>query len=1359
MQEDVINTLTQLQRLFLNGQKMQPESPLYNMAFRFDLYGELDVARFRAAFEKLVELNDCLRMKLDFRGEAIIEDHVDFNLPLMDGDPTAVMQALVRQPLDLTARFFDSRLYKVDQNHYVWYLNQHHLITDAAASTLLFEQLGKLYLDQEVQPAATLQQRLNNEYAVKNSEDFLKAQKYWEKKISLATCQRASNTIPNRTSRTTRELSCETMRLLEEKKTILGIRSFSEDLTFFSVLAAALFILRYRLFSIDENTLGFPFHNRSSEKFLGPEFEIGFLACDIAKCESFIDVVTVVRNETILSLKHCLPGTTTAIINNSFSWLINYLTASFGTFAGMDCRSEWIHPEAGDIAHGLRLQVHDFNQIGRLTLHFDCADALFTRVQQKQLPVVFERLLKKCLLQPDADFRTHYLPSDNEFKILEKFNSTTHTWPGTSIIEQIIHNSNIHPNRIAIKCDEGDISYAQLDQLSSALAIDLMALDVIPVLCSSGRDAVIAFVAALKSGKAFIPLDTSHPDGRLNNILDQLGNPIVVCTKDQICRELHCAGTVSVPFDLQESRPYQFQNRDNTAYIIFTSGTSGQPKGVEVGHHSFSNYLNWAAKTYCSNLVTNMPLFSSLAFDLTLTSVFLPLLTGGCVVAYTSDQKSSALSVLDVVDDDLVDIIKLTPSHLRLLLGSGKQQTLKTRSKLKALILGGEGLPRSLAEEAKAFFEEGICIYNEYGPTEATIGCMIHKYDPFMDLESSVPIGRPIYNSKIHLLDNCRQFLPFGFDGQIHIAGEVLALKYFDAKSIAGEVYATGDRAYQLMDGTMVYLGRQGTQVKFRGARIELEEIENVIKSTNLVDQAFVHVYSKKQAPEAHCQRCGISSRVPGIEIDSDNLCSPCKDFDGKSSAFKNYFRDLGQLEKELAERSQTTAENRTMVLASGGKDSSYVLCKMVEMGFLPIVFTLDNGYLSQHALENVERLCKRFDLKWVRECPSSMKTIFADSLKRHSNVCEGCFKALYTLAINYAKRHKVSSIVTGLSRGQLFETRLMDMVADNTFDQGTIDYYIDSARIAYHQIDDAVSETLDVTEVRNPLTFEQVKFFDFYRYCDVSLSTILEFITDFGGWKRPPDTGRSTNCLINDVGIHVHNLERRFHNYAIPYAWDVRLGHKTRKQAIEELNDEIDVLRVEAILKELDYQTKPSQEQTDEQLVAYYTKKSGPENLQEKLKQTLQNHLPVHALPSALIELEALPLTPSGKIDFSALPSPQEETGNFQAPTNEIEHKLVALWRHFLSSQEIGISDNFFQLGGDSISAVQICARGAEQGLLISATDIFANPTVKLLALKTKLKQQNPSDGKFYPDSGLESTELHSLLSSLTSKKRVDSK
>ena len=313
-------------------------------------------------------------------------------------------------------------------------------------------------------------------------------------------------------------------------------------------------------------------------------------------------------------------------------------------------------------------------------------------------------------------------------------------------------------------------------------------------------------------------------------------------------------------------------------------------------------------------------------------------------------------------------------------------------------------------------------------------------------------------------------------------------------------------------------------------------------------------------------------------------------------------------------------------------------------------------------------------------------------------------------------------SIAPGLSRGRMFETRLTpDLLRDGRHGADEIDDAVLAARKVYHRVDDEVSRSLDVSLFRDDRIFEEVRFVDFYRYCDAGLEEVLAHLERAVPWARPSDTGRSTNCLINDVGIWVHQRERGFHNYALPYSWDVRLGHKRREEALAELDDDIDPDHVRRILDEIGYAppASPSESVDDASfLTAFYV--ASDDIPEAELRAALEEKLPAPLVPRVYRRLEALPLTAAGKVDEAALLAiaPAGPARPVRPPEGPVERYLVEVWEEQLAAGPIDTEADFFALGGTSLRAMEVMIRLCRDfDVDLPLDTLMRHPTVRRLA------------------------------------------
>jgi amino acid adenylation domain-containing protein len=946
------------------------------------------------------------------------------------------------------------------------------------------------------------------------------------------------------------------------------------------------------------------------------------------------------------------------------------------------------------------------------------------------------------------------------------YNSSAAPYPSEmTIVDLFAAQVARTPHVEAIRLGDESLTYRQLNHRANQMAAHLRALGVAPgelvmIFMEHSIEVVVAILGVLKSGAAYVPVDPASPKDRLAFILQDMKEGLggilpTLVTHSRLADRLPSSGsrvvTLDAGFASIDERSYSTLRSESLphdlAYVIYTSGSTGQPKGVMIEHRSLVNYIWWAREKYCQGERLTWPLFSSLAFDLTVTSIFTPLISGGRIVVYRQDSGLPGMVILTVVEDDAVDIIKLTPAHVAMI----KDLDMRA-SRIRKFIVGGEDFKTALARDLTGNFGYPVEIYNEYGPTEATVGCMIHRYDSDRDFTLSVPIGVPAANTGVYVLDGQLNPVPSGVIGEMYLTGDGLARGYFNRQELTAQkfltardprqkgpfessdikprtlrLYRTGDLARWSSNGQMEFLGRADHQVKIGGARIELGEIEARLLQHSDIRECVVDVVSAVPAEAfqelQYCTRCGVASNLPGTTFDAEGVCNLCRAYETYADKAEAYFKTPEEFKILVAEmKGARTGAYDCLVMLSGGKDSTYMLYQLCALGLKPLVFTLDNGFISDEAKANILRVVHSLGVDHIFGTTPHMNEIFVDSLKRFANVCNGCFKTIYTLTVNLAQQKDIRYIVTGLSRGQFFETRLTpDVFQRKDFHVDKLDDLVLEARKAYHRREDAVSCHLDVDIFRGDRVFSDIQFVDFYRYWSAPLAEMHHFLRNHTPWLRPSDTGRSTNCRINDVGIYIHKKQRGFHNYALPYGWDVRLGQKTRDEAMAELDDEIDEARVQQILAEIGYTESPSGDDTSiRHLAAWYV--SERTLTPAELRRHLAKDLPDYMLPTYFVRLDKLPLTSNGKIDRKKLPAVSDDdvprADEMASPRTDTEKALTTIWTQLLNVRNVGINDDFFELGAQSLVAIKAVSRIRDAfGVDVSLRNLFERPTVAGLA------------------------------------------
>ncbi|GAA1545160.1 hypothetical protein GCM10009730_62780 [Streptomyces albidochromogenes] len=418
-----------------------------------------------------------------------------------------------------------------------------------------------------------------------------------------------------------------------------------------------------------------------------------------------------------------------------------------------------------------------------------------------------------------------------------------------------------NPSALAVREGERTVTYAELDARANRLARHLIARGVGPggivaVALPRSAELIVTLYAVLKAGAAYVPLDVDHPAARVAAVLDDAQPTVLLTTGSYTLAAAVVRVEMDAPETLRalEALPGDAVTDDergrevravDPAYVIHTSGSTGTPKGVVVPHRGLAAYLGWALKAY-PGLAGTALLHSAVSFDLTVTTLFGPLSAGGSVlVAELLDPDSAAD---DAGAHGPVTFLKVTPSHLSLLDGLSPS-ALATVD----LVVGGEQL---LGEQLDAWRRRapGVAVTNEYGPTEATVGCVTYRVDPKDELPvGPVPIGRPAPEVRVHVLDEQLRPVAEGATGELFVAGNQLALGYLNRPDLTEErfvcdpfdargarMYRTGDLVRMRADGNLVFVGRRDQQVKIRSHRVEPGELETALLADHRVAQVCV---------------------------------------------------------------------------------------------------------------------------------------------------------------------------------------------------------------------------------------------------------------------------------------------------------------------------------------------------------------------------------------------------------------------------------------------------------------------------------------------------------------------------------------
>ncbi|MEU6077195.1 amino acid adenylation domain-containing protein [Micromonospora sp. NPDC047074] len=530
---------------------------------------------------------------------------------------------------------------------------------------------------------------------------------------------------------------------------------------------------------------------------------------------------------------------------------------------------------------------------GRLELSTD--SHAMGRAHAARLAGMYRLVLEAMVADPDGDPRETYLPAGERHDVLVGWNSSAAPRCVDLVPARVAARAAATPDAEAVD----GTTYAELDAAANRIGHHLRAAGVGPervvgVLLDRGADLVAALLGVWRAGGAYLPIDPGHPAERVAAMLADAGATVVVTSAayadrfpglELVLLDRDADRIAAHPADAPAGRP----DPDHLAYVIFTSGSTGRPNGVQITHRSLANYLGWAAEELVGDSTGGAALFSSVAFDMVVTSIWAPLVTGQRLWLLPPDADLDELGPRLAAAGPF-SFVKLTPGHLDLL--TRQLDAERAAALTPLLVLGGEALTRQVCDRWHALAPDSVLL-NEYGPTEATVA--VSRYPVTGPLPTDVaPIGRPMAGMRTYVLDADLRPVPVGVVGHVHLGGPGLARGYAGRPGLTadrfvpdpfgaggGRLYRTGDLGRWLPDGELDLLGRADDQVKIRGHRVEPGEVRAVLVAHPAVHDAVVTVdpagpggprlvaYHVGDAPDLaeHCARWLPSQLVPSVFV------------------------------------------------------------------------------------------------------------------------------------------------------------------------------------------------------------------------------------------------------------------------------------------------------------------------------------------------------------------------------------------------------------------------------------------------------------------------------------------------------------
>ncbi|WP_244121399.1 non-ribosomal peptide synthetase/type I polyketide synthase [Burkholderia gladioli] len=912
----------------------------YNIPVALSLRGAVRAEALERALSALVERHEILRTRFEAAeggARQIVEPAAPVALARLDlgseADESRQAAALDRLLRDEVERPFDlasgpllrAALVRLDDTRHVMLLNMHHIVSDGWSADVLVRELGALYAGFAAGRAVELAPLpvQYGDYAIWQREWLDEARlaqqlDYWKGALDGAPVALELPTDRPRPAEQSFRGARAQFVLPGELVARLTELAQRDTATLYMVLLAGFATLLGRYSGQRDIVIGAPVAGRRAQELEGL---IGFfintlaLRADLSGNPGFAELLGRVKRNALAAYAHQdLP----------FEKLVAELAPArdlsrqplfqvvFGfqqatppmSLPGIEIAE--LDSEAMAVKFDLSLQMRQHRDHLACTLEY--ATDLFDRASIERMIGHYRNLLEAAVRDPRQRIgELDMLGAADRAQVVREWNRSEAAYPAVQLTGMVEAQARRTPEAVALRHGEATLSYARLDARANQIAHALIARGVGPdtrvaICVRRGLDMVTGLLGVLKAGAAYVPIDPAYPAERLAYMLEDC-RPRVLLTQAAVRAGLpeHAFETLSLDADaavfdaMPDSQPTRRTLAEHLAYVIYTSGSTGRPKGVMISHGGLSNYLQWALAAYEPAPERGAVVSSSLSFDATVTSLWTPLLCGGTV---TLLDEGDEIAGLEAHVRNAAGLVKITPAHLDALGRRLRAEGIK--AKTDAFVIGGEALSAGTV----ALWQEvgpGARLVNEYGPTETVVGCLVYDAQNLPVGMMNVPVGRPVANSQIYILDAGGEPVPVGVTGEIFIGGAGVARGYLNRPSLTAErfvpdpfgatgarMYRTGDLARYEADGNIVYLGRNDEQVKLRGFRIELGEIGAMLGAHPGVRDAVVVM---REEADGDRRLVGYytsdEGRDPGLEVLRAHLKASLPDYMVPSALLK----------------------------------------------------------------------------------------------------------------------------------------------------------------------------------------------------------------------------------------------------------------------------------------------------------------------------------------------------------------------------------------------------------------------------------------------------------------------------------------
>ncbi len=1096
-----------------------------------------------------------------------------------------------------------------------------------------------------------------------------------------------------------------------------------------------------------------------------------------------------------------------------------------------------------------------------LTLEISYHRHQFNDAQITRMLGELETILVGFCTQSEQPLATiSILTAAERHQLLVEWNQTAADYPRSRCIHQLFEEQALRtPNEVAVVFADRQLTYQELNDRANQFAHYLQSLGIkteslVGISIERSLEMVVGLLGILKAGAAYIPLDPTYPPDRVAYIIANSAAELLITTSNLLAL-LPAGGNQTLCWDLVEDQIDQQPTAnlastvqsENLAYVIYTSGSTGQPKGVQICHQSLVNFITAMGQKPGITPTDRLLAITTICFDIHTLEIFLPLTVGACLVVASRDVTMDGFRLGEQIDRDQITILQATPATWRILLAA----QWPGHSGLKA-ICGGEALPSELAQRLLAKVGR---LWNIYGPTEATVWSTLFEVKTESGdrpADTVEPIGRPIANTQIYILDQNLQPLSIGRAGELYIGGDGLARGYvkrpeLDAVSFVNNpfqpnsrIYKTGDLASYLPDGNIKYLGRIDYQVKIRGFRIELGEIETVLDHHPQVEQAVV--IAREDTPGEKRLVAYVVPKANSLNS-SENSQTNSTNYEPVASAVQNGVEQWQQIyDNAYATTSAEPDVQTDSTFNIGIWISSYtgqpipaaqmhewVDATVARINILQPRRLLEIGCGTGLLLFRLAPSCHCYygtdiaqtGLNYIQEqfefLPGDWSHIKLQQQPAHdfSGIEGADFDVVvinsvvqYFPSIDYLLEVVKKAVQALPEKGHLFVGDILSYPLLEVF-HASIQFYQSPPDLTVGQLRQRIQKNVQFNKelvvdpaffAALPAALSQIGAVKVELKRGYAHNEMTKYRYDVVIQKQPP-VATVDVCQWNwqQEVITLADIVERLQQHPvaccrvknIPNArlsedlWLLEIINRaTETTTVAELRtclqEQPAVAGIEPevwweLTATLPYRVEinwspralgcydvtffhvdPSaivvplvtsavaQEQYIVRPQPWHTYGNNPSfgqdsiNLAAQFRTFLQDKLPDYMLPSAFVILPELPLTLNGKVDRRALPAPAIDRSQLNTvyvqPQNETEEVIASVWQEVLKLDKVGISDNFFEIGGDSLLMAQLSSKLSKVlGRQIAIVELFQYPTIQSLSQHLGSQHQDRSSTTGY--------------------------